>query len=302
MELYANLHIHSTHSDGNFSPSKVAHICKDEGYKAIAITDHDIATAYPEMKAECDKIGLECLFGAEFSAPSKLLEDPNYYNPLEPTFHITAYHFDPEYPAMKQYLEDMAYRETEQTHELFNRGVRLGLIKGIEWDEVLEYNGDIRWLCNNHLWRCMLDKGLLKPEDRPWFWTELFADHRWEIPPHREFKNEADMIQLIRDAGGIAIVAHPHEQLKHIDALIEMGVEGLEVWHSLMTEEEREKAVKLAYAKDLYISGGTDHEGRCDNLTLLNMKPGDRYYTPPCTYGTTKQHYEEIRDRKLNRW
>ena len=302
MEIYANLHIHSTHSDGNFSPTDVARICKDEGYKAIAITDHDIATAYPEMKAECDKIGLECLFGAEFSAPSKLLEDPDYYNPLEPNFHITAYHFDPEYPAMKQYLDDMAFRETEQTHELFNRGVRLGLIKGIEWDEVLEYNGDIRWLCNNHLWRCMLDKGLLKKEDRGWFWTELFADHRWEIPPHREFKSEADMIQLIRDAGGIAIVAHPHEQLKHIDALIEMGVEGLEVWHSMMTEEEREKAVKLAYEKDLYISGGSDHEGRCDNQTLLNMKPGDRFYTPPCTYGTTKQHYEEIRDRKLNRW
>ena len=108
MELYANLHIHSTHSDGGYSPAKIAHVCKEEGYKAIAITDHDIATAYPEMKAECDKIGLECLFGAEFSAPSALLGD--YEGPLEPTFHICAYHFDPEYPAMKQYLIDMGIR------------------------------------------------------------------------------------------------------------------------------------------------------------------------------------------------
>lgn len=302
MELYANLHIHSTHSDGGYSPAKIAHVCKEEGYKAIAITDHDIATAYPEMKAECDKIGLECLFGAEFSAPSKLLEDPDYYNQLEPTFHITAYHFDPEYPAMKQYLEDMSIRETEQTHVLFDRGVKLGLIKGISWDEVLEYNKGIKWICNMHLWRCMLDKGLLTQADRPWFWTEIFGDHRWEVPPHREFKQESELIQLIRDAGGIPIVAHPHEQLKHMDALLEMGVQGLEVWHSLMTVEEREQAIKLAYAKDLYISGGSDHEGISDGPGRASLKPGDRGYYPPFTYGTTKQHYEEIRDKKLNRW
>ena len=300
MELYANLHIHSTHSDGGCSPADIVHICKNEGYSAISITDHDIATAYPEMKAECDKLGMECIFGAEFSSPSDLLVD--FYNQLEPNFHITAYHFDPEYPAMKQYLTDMGIRETEQTHVLFDRGVKLGLIKGIDWDEVLEYNKGIKWLCNMHLWRAMLDKGLLTPADRPWFWTELFADHRWEVPPHRDFKQEYDIIQLIRDAGGIAILAHPHQQLKYMDALIEMGVEGLEVWHSMMTEEEREQAVKMAYQKNLYISGGSDHEGPSDALRYKDMKPGDKGYRAPRQYGTTKQYYEEIRDRQLNRW
>ena len=51
MELYANLHIHSTHSDGGYSPSKIVQVCKEEGYHALAITDHDVATAYPELKA-----------------------------------------------------------------------------------------------------------------------------------------------------------------------------------------------------------------------------------------------------------
>ena len=302
MELYANLHIHSTHSDGGFSPAEVAYICKGEGYKAIAITDHDIATAYPEMKVACDKLGMECIFGAEFSAPSELLMTPDYYNQLEPTFHITAYHFDPEYPAMKQYLEDMSIRETEQTHVLFDRGVRLGLIKGIDWDEVLEYNKGIKWICNMHLWRAMLDKGLLTQADRPWFWKELFAEHRWEVPPHREFKQEHELIQLILDAGGIPIVAHPHEQLKFMDALIEMGVQGLEVWHGMMTEQEREQAIKMAYEKNLYISGGSDHSGMSDGLTAFRAKANDPAYQPINTRGTTKQHYEEIRDRKLNRW
>ena len=171
----------------------------------------------------------------------------------------------------------------------------MGLIKGISWDEVLEYNAGIKWLCNMHLWRCMLEKGLLTVADRPWFWKELFGKHRWEVPPHREFKQEHELIQLILDAGGIPILAHPHQQLKYMDALIEMGVQGREVRNSMMTEEEREQAIKLAYAKDLYISGGSDHEGLSDG-------PGRELHYPPFTYGTTKQYYEEIRDRKLNRW
>ena len=57
MKIYANLHTHSTHSDGVYTPAELVKIAKDEGYGAIAITDHDTATAYPELKAECDKLG-----------------------------------------------------------------------------------------------------------------------------------------------------------------------------------------------------------------------------------------------------
>ena len=274
-------------------------MCKEEGYKALALTDHDIATGYPEFKAACDKEGIECIFGAEFSSPSKLLAHRT--DLVEATFHIVGYHFDPEHPAMKQYLIDMGIRETEQTHVLFDRGVKLGRIKGIEWEEVLEYNKDIRWLCNNHLWRAMLDKGLVTPEDRGWFWRELFAEHRFEVPPHREFKQEHEIIQLIHDAGGIAILAHPHEQLCYLDELVEMGIEGLEVWHSIMTEEERAQAIKIAYEKNLYISGGSDHEGLSDGEYAARKKPGDPGYFPPRSFGTTKTYFEEIRDRKLNR-
>lgn len=87
-----------------------------------------------------------------------------------------------------------------------------------------------------------------------------------------------------------------------MDVLIEMGVEGLEVWYGMMTEEEREQAVKLAYAKDLCISGGSDHSGMSDGPTARKKKSADPTYQPLKTYGTTKQYFEQIRDRKLNRW
>lgn len=58
MKLYANLHSHSTHSDGVYSPTELVKVAKAEGYKAIALSDHDIGTGYPEFKAACEKEGI----------------------------------------------------------------------------------------------------------------------------------------------------------------------------------------------------------------------------------------------------
>lgn len=302
MKLYANLHTHSTHSDGGFSPTELAYAAKKEGYKAIAVTDHDTATGYPELRDVCIKEGLECIFGVEFSSPSKLLEKNAEHRDvaMRKRFHIVGYHFDPAYPAMKKYLADRGTNETEQTHVLFDRGVKLGKIKGIEWEEVLEYNKGIAWLCNEHLWRAMLAKGIVTKADHDWFWSELFGAHIAEVPDCIPFKQEHEIIQLIRDAGGIAILAHPHTQLDCIDALMEMGVEGLEVWHHLMTEQEIAMALELAHKKNLYISGGGDHHGYCSGYYEWEDKTS-KFYAPPLTYGTTKEYFEEIKNRKLNR-
>lgn len=294
MDLYANLHTHSTHSDGQFTPARLAHVAKDEGYRAVALTDHDTVTGFSELKNECHKLGLECIFGAEFTAPSSLLPRPGK---SDGHFHITAYHFDPEYPPMKEYLAGMSLREADQTHQLFDRGIALGKLHDITWQDVLSYNEGITWLCNEHVFRAMMAKGLAVPEDHPAFFRELFGVHRSEIPPCYPFLTAPEMIRLIHDAGGIALVAHPHNQLHLIDGLMAFGIDGMEVWHPDLTAHEQVQAYEIALEKNLYISGGSDHSGLCDNAGI----PGDPHYIPPMTVGTTQHHFNEIRDRKLMR-
>ena len=189
MKLYANLHTHSTHSDGGFSPAQLATAAKNEGYGAVALTDHDTVTGYTELRKECEKLGLETIFGAEFSSPSTLLDG---IEGEAGTFHICGYHFDPEYPPMKQYLKEMSLRETDQTKTLFERGVRFGKIKGIEWEEVLEFNKGITWLCNDHLWRALLAKGLMKPSDRGWVDTMKTG---WQGKDNTAFSNQISRYQ-----------------------------------------------------------------------------------------------------------
>ena len=243
MKLYANLHTHSTHSDGKYSPEEMVKVAKAEGYKALAITDHDTATAYPFLKAECEKEGLDCIFGVEFTANSDLIS-AGY-------FHMVAFDFDPEYPEMKEYLRKLSINETEQTKYCFDKGKREGGrceisweggLDNITWEEVLEYNGAISWLCNEHLFRAMKAKGIVTDLDYEPFFKAYFGPRRYEFQVPYEFLDVKDLIKLVHDAGGIILIAHPHRQLHLIDRLVEWGIDGLEVWHPDLSEEEKVEA------------------------------------------------------------
>lgn len=255
MKLYANLHTHSTHSDGVYDPAELVSIAKKEGYKAFAVTDHDTITACEPVRLECEKQGLEWMFGAEFSSP---------YPALGTSFHILGFHFDPDYLPMKHYLEERSYCETYQTKVLFERGIREGLLTDIAWEEVLEYNKGITWLCNEHVFRTLKAKGLRKDTDYPEFFSTLFGRRRGEVKLPYDFLPADRIVRLILDAGGMAIVAHPHKQLRYIEDLIKIGITGLEVWHpDLLEESERLEALRLAQTYDLFVSGGSDHSGLC---------------------------------------
>lgn len=293
LKLFANLHSHSTHSDGVYSPTEMANVAKKEGYGAIAITDHDVITGYPELKCECDRIGMKTVFGVEFSSP---------FSELDTTYHMTAFNFDPEYPPIKQYLEERSFCETYQTRVLVERGLTLGLISGITWDEVLEFNKSITWLCNEHVFSLMKAKGLVTDADHIPFFRSVFGKHRAEVKLPYEFMPGKDIIKLVHDAGGIIIIAHPagvYGSVTQIEDLVKMGADGVEVWHRLMSDEERREALRLALKHDLYISGGSDHDGLCGGLYSRFVDPTtSRHFAPECSLGTTKEFFEEISNMK----
>lgn len=299
MDFYANLHNHSTHSDGKFTPAELARQAAAEGYSAAALTDHDTATGYPEFKAACDDLGLDCIFGVEFSAPCPSLKRADG---ADENFHLTAYHFDPAYPPMAEYLRQMAARETDQTRILFERGLAEGLLRNITWEEVLEYNRGIAWLCNEHVFRAMKHKGQVTDLDYYEFFLTVYGDRRHEVPPSYPFKNAEEIIRLAHEAGGIILVAHPHEQLQHMDALIQMGIDGLEAWHPDLTEAEKEAAYRIGLEKGLYISGGSDHSGLCGGMYSGFPDPkACPFWLEPRSVGTTKAYFDEMKTRKLNR-
>lgn len=311
MKLYANLHLHSTHSDGVYTPTELAKIAYDEGYRAAALTDHDAVSGNGEFMAACKKLGMESIFGVEFSAYTNLFKNPKSGKPG--SFHLTAFDFDPEYPAMKEYLNQMSLRETHQTRVLFQRGLEIGYIKGITWEGVLEYNDGITWLCNDHVFRAMKAKGLIDDLQYPEFFETCYGKHRNEVPKLYDFKYDHEIIRLVHEAGGIVCLAHLTEQLAklpdiketgyapYIDQMIEMGLDGVEVWHNLLNDEQRREVYEIALNRGLYVSGGSDHSGLCGGQYSFYEDPTtSRFWIEPLSTGTTKHHFEEIRDKKIS--
>lgn len=293
MEIYANLHLHSTHSDGVYSPAEMVKVAKAEGYKALALADHDIGTGYPELKAACEEEGMECIFAVEFTVRE----------PMD--CHIVGFDFDPEYPPMKEYLADMGIRQTDNTKKCFEEAVENGGISGITWDEVLEFNKGIVWLCNNHVWRAMKAKGLVEESGYMAWFIQNFRDQRGKYPPVRDFKTLQEIVSLIKAAGGFAVIAHPHSRIDKIDFLMECGIEGIEVWHADHSPEERKKALAVALEKGLYISGGSDHSGLCggfyDSYPSEEALRESHHYIEPLSAGTTEAYFRELQARRINR-
>lgn len=291
MKLYASLHAHSTHSDGVYTPEQLAEVGAAEGYKALVLTDHDTVTGTDDMIRACKKRNMDCMIGIEFSAKFRNTH-----------IHITAFHFDPELPELKEYLRQLSYKETSQTKFLFERGIDIGYIKNITWDDVLEYNAGVTWICNNHVFNAMEAKGLIDKKQYTEFFETCFGKHRDLVKSDIEFKHVSDIISMVHSAGGITCAAHPVGILKsaeEIEELFGYGIDGIEVWHGLLKGRDRKRALEIAREYDLYVSGGADHEGLLGGQYSYFENPmQSQFYFPPLTLGTTKYFFEEIRDMK----
>jgi hypothetical protein len=145
----------------------------------------------------------------------------------------------------------------------------------------------------------MKKRGLITDLEYPDFFETLFGVHRGEVPPLYDFRSAKEVINLVHNAGGIICHAHPGRQLPKTAELIKLGLDGIEVWHTLNDAPTRRAALKLARENNLYVSGGSDHEGLCGGQYDHYEHPEEtEFWAPPLTLGTTKFFYEEIRDAK----
>ena len=293
LKHYANLHMHSTHSDGFYSPDELARLAKKIGYGAIALTDHDTVSGNPIMKSECEAIGLDYIFGSEFYAR---LEDGGRI------VHMTGYGFDPEYPQIKDHIRKMGKKYSTQTMLLFERAVSVGEIKGICWDEVCKYNEGIGWLVFSHVFNAMKAKGLITDKEREGLKERCFSSElKRKLPSEYDYPCVKDMISHVHNAGGIILFAHPHGLLEQVKELTRVGLDGLEVWHGDLDAEERRQALTVARDHGLFVSGGDDHSGLLGGQYYRFEHPEEtKYFFPPLSLGTTKYFFEEIRDMKCS--
>lgn len=256
-----DLHVHTTASDGEYMPSKIVKMAKENNVTTVAITDHDTIEGIEEAIEAGTKLGIEIIPGIELNAKVP-----------KGKMHIVGYFFDIN---NKEFLKKMAElkkdREdrNQQFIEEFNKkGIAITL------EQVKKYViGNV--VGKPHFARALYDNGYIKDIE------EAYSNY-FNVEPFNEIKRKGitprEAIQIIKNAGGIAVIAHPvtlkldDEELKNkIQELKEYGLDGIECYNNIHTKEDIKKLKEIAQENNLLITAGSDFHGP---ITTPNVKIG----------------------------
>ena len=274
---FANLHLHSPYSDAQFTPEQLVLLGKSLGYKAIALTDHETDAGYPELKYHADKEGgIDTLTGIEF------------YGKIDGRGpHIVCLDHDMDNPKLREFVRNRVEGFTEYTRKCVEYGINIGVIDGVTWDDVVKYSGKGSWICIDSLFNAYRALHIPIPEN---IRQDVFkADETRKLYP--KMPTAEEVIKVIRQADGIAILAHPQNLMQYVPTLVELGLNGIEISHPNIDEETSKLAIEAAQTYNLYRSGGTDHTGPMSGCNGVNAIP--------VFNGISEDDYEIIKSRKL---
>lgn len=261
-----DLHIHSTASDGTFTPAELLAMAVTAGLGAIAITDHDSIAGSREALLEGVPAGLGFLTGVEISA-----EPPPSY-PGSGSIHILGYAIRLDDPELNRTLEKLQEARKNRNPEIIRNLKRLGI--AISLDEVEREAGEGQ-PGRPHIAALLVKKGVVGSID------EAFDRYLGNGKPGYVDKSRIECsraIELINTAGGIPVLAHPclleletGAQLEELlQEMIAMGLKGLEVFFTDHTAEQTRRFAELAARHQLLMTGGTDFHG----ATLPDVRLG----------------------------
>lgn len=273
---YANLHLHSTLSDGTLTPFQLVKIGKSFGYSALALTDHETDGGVLEF-ARCarEQGGIDTVTGIEFYG---MHEGVN--------LHLVALDYDMDSPILRQFVRERCEKRYEITRGRVKIGIEKGYIDGVTWDDIERFAPNGSWMCIGHVVRAYDILKIPMPADLP--------EKVFKSPEAKAFSAETPsaerVIKTVRAAGGVIALAHPNRQTHFIPALVDMGLNGVEVSHPDISEETTELALEMAEKFNLYHCGGTDHTGVMSGL-------GGKHARPACQ-GLTEEEYYCLKERK----
>ncbi|HWQ56229.1 MAG TPA: PHP domain-containing protein [Bryobacteraceae bacterium] len=252
-----DLHTHTNESDGTYSPAQLIREAVDAGLEALAITDHDTLAGYAAALAPAREAGLELICGIELSTKLR-----------GRSVHLLGYFLDRDpAPAFQEWLHEMQESRRDRNVRLAARLRSMGMDVRLEEAQAKGHGMTGR----PHFAQVMVEKGYVADA------RQAFDDYLDEAAPGYVPRLEPQFqegIERIRAAGGLAVLPHPVRVAagRHIEEslpeMCEMGLGGLEAFHSDHTADEAEYYLALARKHGLAVGGGSDFHG--------DLKPGLR--------------------------
>ncbi|WP_433471061.1 PHP domain-containing protein [Saccharomonospora azurea] len=257
-----DLHTHSTVSDGTDSPGDLVRIAADAGLDVIALTDHD-TTAGWDTAVRSLPPGLRLVPGAELSCEAPAADGRRV------SVHLLAYLFDPAAPALAVEQQRLRRERRRRLRVMAERMAADGL--PVDPDEVLGELGPDAPAGRPHLARALVRAGLVRTVDEAF--ARFLGGGRGYLVP-RSDTPVATAIDMINEAGGVTVLAHPFASSRGptisedtIAELAERGLTGVEVDHPDHDPATRRRLRGLADDLGLVRTGSSDYHG--SNKTLV---------------------------------
>ena len=250
---YVDLHCHSTASDGTLPPAEVVRLARRNGLTALALTDHDTVGGVAEAAAEAAALGLGFLSGIEISAEM----------PAPGTLHVLGYGVDPTSPALvemtRQLIEGRDNRNPRMVAKLNELGVAVTMA---EWEE--QAAGAV--VGRPHLAAVLVRKGYASTTKDAF---NKYLGQGAAAYADKERLTSARALEMIRESGGLPVLAHAAQLRTENDAqletivkgLVDQGLAGIEVFHSDHDAAWVGKTMALAGRYHLLKTGGSDFHG-----------------------------------------
>jgi len=244
----ADLHCHTTFSDGSLTPRELLLKAKESGLNGLSITDHDTIGAYSIATPLSQEIDLSLIPGVEFSAFHR-------HNSI----HILGYAFDLRNPDLILFCKKHHQRREGRNQYILDKLALKNMPLTI--DEVKKFSPNA---CDNigrlHIAHALVQKGYINSVD------EAF---RYYIGENQLCYDSGDAVSveetldLIHRAQGLAIIAHPHliKNQSIVQELLKMPFDGIEAVYARFGMRDNSKWIKIAQQKNWLITAGSDYHG-----------------------------------------
>jgi predicted metal-dependent phosphoesterase TrpH len=251
--LTADLHTHSTASDGTFTPTELVEAAYSLGISLLALTDHDTTAGVSEALAAARRLEMSFLTGVELSAegpPGKC--------------HLLGLGIDPNYPCLIETLRQLSQKRRERNLKIIGRLNALGV--AITMEDVLAHAPQGANIGRPHFAATLVALGAVADT------KEAFARYLGDEAAanvEKETISPAEAIALVHEAGGLCFLAHPgllrrsqHETHEsRVRALTALGLDGIEAYYSSYTPANEAFFLRLAEKLGLLVTGGSDFHG-----------------------------------------
>lgn len=246
-----DLHVHTTASDGQFSPSQIIQMAVDKGLSRIAITDHDTAAGLEEAKAAAQELKINFVAGTELNISFPTGE-----------FHLLGLGFTHISPSLNEIFEDLVKSRQERNENIISKMQKDGVQISLE-EVQKDYPDTI--LGRPHFAAELVKKKVVK--NRQMAFDKYLAKGRpWYVD--RVGANLDQAIVAIKESGGLPVVAHPMSLYlswgklpETLQNFYERGVAGIEAYHPGARMTECLRLEELARKIGLFITAGSDFHG-----------------------------------------